>query len=458
MPIAIKSHVAGAVWPAILAPGGARLAALLFQLERTQWWPAEQLIEHQLRQMTCVLRHAYDTVPFYRRHLDAIGWQSGAALTYDDWRKLPLLTRRDIQDAGAGLASNALPAHCGRVTETQTSGSTGEPVKLRRTQLDQLFWNANTLRDHIWHQRDVTGKLAAIRVLPKDVGVPPHGSAARGWDAASGELFETGPAVLLSLAADITTQARWLQQHDPDYLLTYPTNLDALIRHFLARSERLPKLRGISTVGETVTLALRSRCSEAWGVHITDIYSSQEFGYLALQCPVSGQYHVMAESALVEVLDEDGDPCQPGAVGRLVISSLHNFAMPLIRYEVRDYAEAGGACACGRGLPLLARILGRNRNMVVLPNGEQHWPLVGFAEYRAIAPVRQYQLIQHTPEEIEVRLVTDRPLVADEEARLAKVIRDALGWPFRLQFVYFESEIPRGTGGKFEEFVSKVAA
>jgi len=458
MPIAVKSHVAGAAWPVIPAPDGALLAALLFQLEQTQWWPAERLLDHQLRQLACVLKHAYDTVPFYRRRFDAIGWRPGAALTYDDWRQLPLLTRRDVQDAGADLASNALPAQCGRVSETQTSGSTGEPVKLKRTQLDQLFWNANTLREHLWHQRDVTGKLASIRVLPANVGTPPHGSAARGWGAASGELFETGPAVLLSLAADIATQARWLQHHDPDYLLTYPTNLGALLEQFACNGARLPRLRGVTTVGETVTPALRARCTEAWGAPITDIYSSQEFGYLALQCPVSGRYHVMAESALVEVLDDNGDPCRPGAVGRLVISSLHNFAMPLIRYELRDYAEAGGACACGRGLPLLARILGRNRNMMLLPNGEKRWPLVGFAEYRAIAPVRQYQLIQHTPEEIEVRLVTDRPLVADEEARLAKVIQDALGWPFRLRFVYFERGIPRGAGGKFEEFVSEVAA
>jgi phenylacetate-CoA ligase len=458
MTLNFKSAVAESVWPAIVAPESALLGALMFQLESTQWWAAPQLLEHQLQQMAHVLKHAYDTVPFYRQRFDAVGWRPGAALTYDDWRKLPLLTRRDIQDAGTSLASNTILKQYGRISETQTSGSTGEPVKLRRTQLDQLFWKANTLRDHIWHQRDVSGKLAAIRVLSTNVGMPPHGSAARGWDPASDELYATGPAALLSLTTDIATQARWLTQQNPDYLLTYPTNLGALLELYVRNGERLPKLRGVSTVGETVTPALRARCTEVWGVPITDIYSSQEFGYLALQCQVSGQYHVMAESALVEVLDDNGDPCQPGVVGRLVISSLHNFAMPLIRYELRDYAEVGGTCACGRGLPLLARILGRSRNMVVLPNREKHWPLVGFSEYRAIAPVRQYQLIQYAPEEIEVRLVTDRPLATTEEARLTKVIQNALGWPFRLRFVYFEREIPRGAGSKFEEFVSKVAA
>ena len=451
-----KSALAGTAWPAIPAPRGALLMSLLFQLEQTQWWPAQRLLEHQLRQLASLLRHACDTVPFYRRRFDVIGFRPPPELTLADWRKLPLLTRRDIQNAGDGLISNAVPAYCGQMSETQTSGSTGEPVKLRRTRLDQLFWEVLTLRDHAWHQHDVRGKLAAIRIFPDGIGAPPHGSMLKGWDAASDEIYATGPAAVLSLGADIATQARWLQQQNPDYLLTYPTNLGALLDAFARSGACLSRLRSVSTVGETVTPLLRARCSEIWGVPITDIYSSQEFGYLALQCPVSGQYHVMAESALVEVLDADGAPCRPGEIGRLVISSLHNFAMPLIRYELRDYAEAGGACACGRGLPLLARILGRNRNMVVLPSGEKHWPLVGFAEYRAIAPVRQYQLIQYAPEEIEVRLVTDRALTADEETRLTRVIQDALGWPFRLRFVYFEGEIPRSAGGKFEEFVSKI--
>jgi len=164
------------------------------------------------------------------------------------------------------------------------------------------------------------------------------------------------------------------------------------------------------------------------------------------------------EAGPLGTLPEFGDAtCAQGAVAATSNRiKLHNFAMPLIRYELRDYAKVGSACSCGRGLPLLESILGRNRNMVMLPNGEKHWPLVGFAEYRAIAPVRQYQLIQHTLEEIEVRLVTDRPLVMEEETRLTEVIQHALGWPFRLQFAYFEHEIPRGVGGKFEEFVSKV--
>jgi phenylacetate-CoA ligase len=184
------------------------------------------------------------------------------------------------------------------------------------------------------------------------------------------------------------------------------------------------------------------------------MYSSQEAGIIALQCPASGLYHVQSESLLVEVLDDEGLPCKPGETGRIIITDLHNFATPLIRYEIRDYAEVAAPCACGRGLPALARILGRRRNMVVFPNGERHWPLVGAYRFREIADIRQYQLVQHTTDDVEVKLVVERPLSHEQEAQLAALIHSALGYPFPLRFSYSDRELPRTQGGKFEEFVS----
>jgi phenylacetate-CoA ligase len=260
----------------------------------------------------------------------------------------------------------------------------------------------------------------------------------------------------MSFSVDVPAQAGWLQRHAPEYVLTYPNNLMALLRHFSRLGERVPRLREVRTIGETVTPELRAACRAVWDVPIVDAYSSNELGYLALQCPESGLYHVMAESVMVEILRADGTPCAPGETGRVVVTSLHNFAMPLLRYELNDYAEAGGPCSCGRGLPTIARILGRSRNMLRLPGGGERWPLVGFDRYREIAPIRQYQLVQRTLEEIEARFVTDRPLTREEEERLASVIQSSLGHAFRVSFTYLEGGIPRGPGGKFEEFVSWV--
>ena len=176
---------------------------------------------------------------------------------------------------------------------------------------------------------------------------------------------------------------------------------------------------------------------------------------IALQCPEHPHYHVQAESLLVEVLGSDGAPCGPGETGRLVVTPLNNFATPLIRYEIGDYAEVGEACSCGRGLPVLNRILGRVRNMATLPSGETFWPRFYSDDLAKVAPIRQVQLVPRSVHDIDVRLVVARPLTAEEEERLKSVILEYLGHPFTLGFTYVD-EIPRSAGGKYEDFVSVV--
>ncbi len=161
----------------------------------------------------------------------------------------------------------------------------------------------------------------------------------------------------------IDRQAEQLRLLDPAYLLMYPSNAVRLANYFRAHDLRLPNLREVMTYGETVLPETREVCQEAWGVAVSDMYSCEEVGYIALQCPQADHYHCQSESVLVEVLDAEGRPCSPGQIGKVVLTSLHNFAMPLIRYQNQDYAEVGPSCPCGRGLPVIKRVLGRERNI-----------------------------------------------------------------------------------------------
>ena len=138
-----------------------------------------------------------------------------------------------------------------------------------------------------------------------------------------------------------------------------------------------------------------------------------------------------------------------------MVSSLYNLASPIIRYEVGDYAEVGEPCPCGRGLPVLKRILGRWRNMLTLPNGEQIWPHFRSSRLREIGPVRQAQYIQRSLEEIQVNLTVARPLTTEEEEALRDAIVKAIGHPFALRFAYVD-EIGRSASGTFEQFRSEL--
>ena len=111
----------------------------------------------------------------------------------------------------------------------------------------------------------------------------------------------------------------------------------------------------------------------------------------------------------------------------MVITGLRNYAMPLIRYQVDDYAELGEACDCGRGLPVLKRILGRVQDIWVLPTGEQRWTLLSSPELRqlmALAPIIQYQFARVAVDRVEVRLVTERDVTAEEERNITAWVHE----------------------------------
>jgi phenylacetate-CoA ligase len=456
----IESKIRDVVWPAIPSAPGAGALALLFQLEQSQWWPLEVLRRQQSRQLALLLDHAYRTVPFYRKRLEACGWVPGGGISPEEWQALPLLTREEIQQAGEALHSRALPAGHGKAAATFTSGATGTPVATLGTDVTNFFWCGFTLRDHLWHRRDFRQKLAVIRHPPSGKSLPPGGIVEDNWGAATRGVLRTGPCALLGMDQPVARQAEWLRQQAPGYLLSYPSNVGALARWFAQRQERLPSLLEVRTFGEVLEPAIRAACREAWQVRVVDAYSRQEVGYIALQCPEQEVYHVQAESLLVEVLDGAGRPCAPGETGRVAVTTLHNFAMPLLRYALGDYAQVGEPCPCGRGLPVLTRILGRQRNMLTLPTGEQRWPTFGDPEtfHRELGDLpiaRQFQLIQRTLDQIEVRLVTPRPYRPEEEERVRRYFEAALGYPFVFVFTYAD-DIPRGPGGKFEDFRSEL--
>lgn len=428
------------------------LRLLQRRLTDSQWLPEEDICRIQARQIAALLIHAGEHQEYYK---SIIGGVSPAALRDPliRVRDLPVLRREVLQNNYAELCS-CWPARHGAAREFHTSGSTGQPVRVRRTDRCQLIWLALTLRDHLWHQRNFAGTLASIRALPGRQRAKSFPS----WGEATDAHAATGPMHVLPVTTDVRAQALWLAAINPDYLLSYPSNLVELLR--VAGEEKLhfSRLREIRTIGETVSESLREALACRPAVSLTDLYSSQELGVIALQCPKSGLYHVQAESVFVEVLDEQGEPCRPGEIGRVVVTDLHNLALPLIRYEVGDYAEVGPACTCGRGLPTLRRILGRRRSMLIAPNGQRHWPHVPANAFRDAMPgLKQCQLVQKSREEIEVRLVVDgaHPL-HDHENRLAKAIHAALGFSFELTYRYQTDALPRTAGGKFEEFVCEV--
>lgn len=418
------------------------MLGLQYQLEQTQWWPAERLQVMQLQQFAHVFRQAVTRAPHYRRLF------AGQAVTgiasWSDYRELPVSSRREVQNAGTDMHCDTVPAAHGAIGRTESSGSTGSPLVTLGTAWTQFMWHALLLRDHLWQRRDLRGKLVAIRSRTSDARLDNWGPAT--------EAFVTGPSVVRDINHGLDEQLRWLAAENPDYLLSLATNLHALAERSMELGVRLPGLKQVRAYGEMLRPETRGLVREAWGVNLVDSYSSEELGYIALQCPEGEHYHVQSENLIVEILDERGMPCAPGETGRVVVSTLHNFAMPLLRYANGDYAEVGDACACGRGLPVLRRIAGRLRNMLLRPDGRRYWPSFPSEVWREIAPIEQFQLVQKTRDRVELRVVAPRDLTVEEAGNLSAALRLALGCSYQTTVLRL-AEIPRTAGGKYEDFI-----
>lgn len=443
----LTGNTEGVVWPPVFAQHG-HLAALAMTLQRSQWLSAGELAINQHKQLAMLARYHLQHSPWFATRLKDAGLTAVDLDRPDVLAAMPVTRRADAQ----GLAAQDQPpvpqSHMPLIT-VQSSGSSGVPVVARKTQLTRLMWMALTLRYHEWAEPGPYGRMATIR---PNIGFAP---LSPDWGAPVSLFHATGPVRRISTDVPLEEQARILAEFVPDTLIAYPSNLQALLAMPEGRAA-LSTVKSFRPMGETVTPAFRKSVKAATGLAVFDCYSTEEVGYIAIQCPVSTRYHLMSESLTVEILREDGSPCDPGETGRVVATDLMNFAMPFVRYDTGDYAVAGKPCRCGRGLPTIERIAGRWRGMIVKPDGTRHWPRTGFHGYAEILDFRQYQMIQHAVDRVELRLATPEPITEAQHERLIALLRKSVGEGIAFEIVRFADRLPPGPRGKTDEFISLI--
>ena len=257
----------------------------------------------------------------------------------------------------------------------------------------------------------------------------------------------------MAVSNDLGAQVDKIVEFDPRYLYMFPSNLEGMLEVLEQTNRRLRSLRGVFTVAETVDDALRERTRRTLGVEIADNYGTTE-GFIAWQCP-QGSYHINAEHVLVELVDDEGRQVAPGQMGRVLITTLENYLMPLVRYDLTDYAIAAeGACRCGRTLPLLGRIVGRKRSLFRAADGRMYFPYLLIDSLRLTPGIKQYQLVQMAPEAFRVRYVADAALGSPSQAHIQAEFEAILGTPAAIAFEQV-SEFARTRSGKFLKALSE---
>ena len=455
------SAMPGAAFPAVPSQASAAMLAVLHQFHATEGLSTPDLETLQFRQLGELLSHASHAVPYYGPILSAAGFVPGRPVTAELWQRLPILSRAQVQEAGTQLHARELPAGHGSVATATTSGSSGRPVTIRKSALFQFYWQCFTLRDQEWQKRNLDATWMAI--LRDDQRTDPAKQAPLrrmpNWGSPMATVYPTGPGLFLDYRSSAAELLEIIVRERPAYLVTFPSLLRELVRESQLSGLRPQGLWEVRTTGEALAPQLRELTMAAWSapeipLRVSEIYSAAEAGIIAAPCREGNALHVQAEGVKLEILREDGGPCATGEEGRVVLTPLHNFAMPLIRYELGDRALLGPPCCCGRSLPVLAAIPGRARDMLTLPDGQHRFPYYAHNTMMQIDAIVQHQVAQTALDVVEIRLVVRRPLTVAEEAHVIGAATRGLGGAHKVRLVY-RPEILRQASGKFAEFVNE---
>lgn len=414
-------------------------------LMRSQWLSAAKVVAYQESQLQQMLRHAASEVPHYAEPLSRLRRADG---TFDlsRWDELPIISRSDVAvDWEAFQARNLPPGHEG-IISVATSSSEGKALELRKTRFEHTGVACASFRYADWFNYDYKIPLAMIRsgfIRPADLNDPEDRLWGPPWLDASAR----GARYRLPISVPLDEQIDWLAGLGRVYLNTLPSNAMALAQRSEERGIRL-QIAAIMTVGERLSADVRDEVRRVLGCRISDVYATAEAGLIAIECPETGAYHLQSEISRVEVIAEDGHSCSPGEMGHLVATSLYNFAMPLIRYRFNDLVTLGTGCSCGRSLPVISKIQGRESGFFHLADGRSLVPEFSTRRIREITGASFWQVLQTAPAAVTVRLKSDTKPSKSQQHVLSQYIQETLG-AFVSVAIQTVDKFTTTKGGKF---------
>lgn len=423
---------------------------LFDELMRSQFMGAKDIEILQRRHLSNIVAFAYRAIPFWRKRLGRVV-RSDNSIDFDKWHEIPVLDGATARKHWREMTTSASPSFAGDSVEKTTSGTTGQMLRLQRSQLGLDFDAALTQRSYTWWKLEPRANLGALVVTADPSSALFSGEGAWSWHFASPE----GRAFGFSVATPMEDQLRFIKDRRLDYLTGMPAVLEAVSEYALANNEHV-RLKGCLTFGETLRPDQRALIQQAFGAPAFDTYGTVETGHIAAECPECGLYHISSEAVKVEVLDDDNRPAGPGQSGRIVVTSLYNYATPFIRYEIGDRVKLPDrANRCPRQLPSLDRIEGREQMLFLTRAGERFYPALYAREILDLVDASEVQTVQLDFERVEIRYVRANQGRPNRIADLKKLAQERYGRGIDVEVVEVPA-IPKPPGGKRMIMISLV--
>ncbi len=361
--------------------------------------------------------HAYDNVAYYRRLFDSVGFRPRHLKNPSDIQAIPVTTRQTLKEVPrAELISRGFdPAS---LRESQTSGSTGAPLKIYRAHHEGQLRRLLTLRTFLHHGLRWNDRVLTVSRAPSTpVSERRLDRYRRRWN--------------VSFFDDPERQLESFLKFRPTVFYGYAPSVAIVGSLLLKHGSNGFPLRVVATSAEMVTPGFRRTIRKAFGVEPLDIYNCTELGDIAWQCHQRSGLHINADWLNVEIVGHN-QVLPAGESGDVVVTSLYRYAMPLIRYSPGDFASMSDApCSCGLTLPTLDRLDGRSQQLVTLPNGRL---FIGFSRIMSDFPeIARYQIHQLALNHFLINVVPGSEFSPELLARVIKACQEKLGGNVRVE-------------------------
>jgi phenylacetate-CoA ligase len=415
-------------------------------LEQSQWWSAERVREFQWTELKKLLTHVFASVPYLRHKYRAAGIAVEDLKGWDDFRRLPPLTRAEVNAHGSGLCSTA---YQGRLLPHATGGSTGVPTRFFRTYESYDWRTAAKDRAYSWAGWRLGAPALYLWGAPIGSVSRRQALKTRAYEAVQRQLIVNTFSQSDELWNDVYARALKFR---PVLLGGYVSSLEAFAAYLRRTNRTIPGITCAVAAAEPLFEGARERIEHGLGVPLFNTYGSREFMSIAAECECRDGLHIHAENLVVETRDRSGT-----APSEILITDLHNYGMPFVRYESGDVGRmADISCRCGRGLPRLTAIEGRVLDALRTADGRtvpgEFFPHL----LKDIPEVAHYLVEQTSIDRLVILAVLTRPL----SERSERLLRHEIGKVFGPRTVYDlqpVTEIPRLSSGKRRVTVGMVA-
>lgn len=436
------------LYPLWALKNGSERLRYLAELEKSQYWSTNKFADQQWIMFKAMVSHAFETCLYYRQKFHEAGISPRDLRSREDINSVPTITKEEIQEHRDDMVSTKYSRES--LIPDMTGGSTGSPMQFYydKDRLDSRV--AATLRHNRWAGWEIGDRAAILWGAPQDTKMSGKlKDRMRAWIQERRLILD---AATLSEAA-MANFARELIRYRPTILQAYSNTLGLFARYIQTQKIEGIRPQGIIVSAEVLTEDNRRLIEETFGCSVYNRYGCREFAVIASECDAHQGLHINAENLLVEAvnngrscIDEDGE---------IVITDLRNFAMPMIRYRIRDVGRiTQSSCVCSRGLPLMQLAGGRVTDFLVATNGDKVSGIV-IATYviTKIPGIRQIQFVQNEIGSLTINLVKAPDWTAATMTELMVRIRRYLGEDIRLE-TEFKDQIPLERSGKYRFSIS----